>query len=210
MLNGKEMGCGGRFGGGRGFAGRLHAAPGHPIGGDDGRVMGDGRFGGGRPGGRRGGGGGRRRLFDGGELRLVLLQLIADKPRHGYDLIRAMEERTGGGYVPSPGVVYPTLTLLTEMGFVQEQVSDGARKLFEVTAEGSAHLAERAKELEAIFARLDAIGEMRERTDVAPIRRAVHNLRNVLDNRLGAGLDDARLHDAVALIDEVARKIERL
>jgi DNA-binding PadR family transcriptional regulator len=156
------------------------------------------------------GGGGRRRMFDGGELRLVLLKLIADKPRHGYDLIRAIEERTGGAYAPSPGIVYPTLTMLSEMGLIEEQVADGARKQFAITPEGSAHLAEHDGEVVAMLARLDALGAMRERTDAVPIRRALHNLRSVLQSRLGEGLDKERMHDAAALIDEVAQKIERL
>jgi DNA-binding PadR family transcriptional regulator len=155
-------------------------------------------------------GGGRRRMFDGGELRLVLLKLIADKPRHGYDLIRAIEERTGGAYAPSPGIVYPTLTMLSEMGLIDEQLAEGARKLFAVTPEGTAHLAEHEAEVAAMLSRLDALGAMRERTDAVPIRRAMHNLRSVLMSRLGDGLDKDRMHDAVALIDEVAQKIERL
>jgi DNA-binding PadR family transcriptional regulator len=155
-------------------------------------------------------GGGRRRMFDGGELRLVLLKLIADRPRHGYDLIRAVEERTNGAYAPSPGIVYPTMTLLAEMGLIGEQSSDGARKLFEITPEGTAHLADNANEVAAMFARLDALGAERERTDAVPIRRAMHNLKSVLMHRLGEGLDKDKLHEAVALIDEAARKIERL
>ena len=153
---------------------------------------------------------GRRRMFDGGELRLVLLKLIADKPRHGYDLIRAIEERTGGAYAPSPGIVYPTLTMLSEMGLIDEQTADGARKLFAITPEGTAHLAEHDAEVVAMLARLDALGAMRERTDAVPIRRALHNLRSVLQSRLSEGLDKDRMHDAVELIDEAARKIERL
>ena len=66
---------------------------------------------------RGGRGGGRRRMFDGGELRLVILALIAQKPRHGYEVIKALGERVGGEYSPSPGVVYPTLTLLEDMGY---------------------------------------------------------------------------------------------
>jgi DNA-binding PadR family transcriptional regulator len=155
-------------------------------------------------------GGGRRRMFDGGELRLVLLKLIADKPRHGYDLIRAIEERTGGAYAPSPGIVYPTLTMLSEMGLIEEQLADGARKLFAITVEGTAHLVEHEAEIVAMLARLDALGAMRERTEAGPIRRALHNLRSVLQSRLGDGLDKERMHDAAALIDEVAQKIERL
>jgi DNA-binding PadR family transcriptional regulator len=143
-------------------------------------------------------------------LRLVLLKLIADKPRHGYDLIRAIEERTGGAYAPSPGIVYPTLTMLSEMGLIEEQVTDGARKQFAITPQGSTHLAEHDAEVVAMLARLDALGAIRERTDAVPIHRALHNLRSVLQSRLGEGLAKERMHDAAALIDEVAQKIERL
>ena len=189
---------------GRGSHGH-HAGP---RGGKFGR--GEGPRGWGEEGPGFGRGGGRRRMFDGGELRLVLLKLIADKPRHGYDLIRAIEERTGGAYAPSPGIVYPTLTMLSEMGLIDEQSAEGARKQFAITPEGTAHLAEREAEVTAMLARLDALGAMRERTDAVPIRRALHNLRSVLQIRLGEGLDKDRMHDAAALIDEAAQKIERL
>lgn len=68
--------------------------------------------------------GGRRRVFDSAEFRLVLLKLIADQPRHGYELIRAIEDLTGGSYVPSPGMIYPTLTLLLDMGHIAEAKSE--------------------------------------------------------------------------------------
>ncbi|MCC2109496.1 MAG: PadR family transcriptional regulator, partial [Hyphomicrobiales bacterium] len=87
------------------------------------------------------------------ELRLVLLKLISDQPRHGYDLIRAIEEMTGGAYAPSPGVVYPTLTMLEDMGHIDEQKSEGARKAFAITAEGAAHLESNKTEVDAILAR---------------------------------------------------------
>jgi len=149
-------------------------------------------------------------MFDGGELRLVLLNLIAEQPRHGYDLIRAVDERTDGAYAPSPGVVYPTLTLLSDMGLIHEQASDGPRKLFELTDDGARHLAEHEKEAAMLLARLDAVGEKRGSGEAVPVRRAMHNLRNVLAHRLTDGLGEESLYEAVALIDEVARKIERL
>lgn len=190
--------------------GRYHAGPrgGGRFGRDDGPRGWGGDEEGRGPGFGRGGG--RRRMFDGGELRLVLLKLIAEKSRHGYDLIRAIEERTNGAYAPSPGIVYPTLTLLSDMGLIGEQASEGARKLFEITAEGTAHLEQNANDVAAMFARLDALGAIRERTDAMPIRRAMHNLKSVLMHRLGEGLDKDKLHEAVAMIDEAARKIERL
>lgn len=158
----------------------------------------------------RGGGRGRR-MFDAGELRLVLLKLLADQPRHGYDLIRAIEELTGSAYAPSPGVIYPTITLLQDMELIEERRSEGTRRLFAVTAAGTAHLAERADEVTALFARLAALGDTARKADSGPVRRAIHNLRQVLHHRLGGEeVGGDTLHEVAALIDEAARKIERL
>lgn len=152
-----------------------------------------------------------RRMFDGGELRLVLLQLLAETPRHGYDLIREIEELTGGRYRPSPGVVYPTLTLLGEMGFTAEQDADGAKKRFGVTAEGQAHLDANRAQVDALIARLRQMGEHGARHDRGPVRRAMGNLGQAIANRVGRGeLSDETLHAIAALLDETAQKIERL
>ena len=157
------------------------------------------------------GGGRSRRMFDGSELRLVLLKLIADEPRHGYELIKAVEELTGGAYAPSPGMVYPALTMLAEMELITEQASETTRKRFGITEAGRVHLAENAELVAALLARLTAVGEHRARADRAPIRRAMRNLRTVLQNRLEAGdLSEEAAHDVAELIDEVVRKIERL
>ncbi len=159
----------------------------------------------------RGGGRGRRRVFDGGELRLILLALIADAPRHGYDLIREIEERTGGAYAPSPGVVYPTLTLLADMDLVIEQASDGAKKVFAITDAGKAHLEERAEEVTMLFARLTELGTQRERGQHGPVRRAMQNVKMALAQRLGQGETDAEvMHQIAEILDDAARRIERL
>jgi DNA-binding PadR family transcriptional regulator len=155
-------------------------------------------------------GGRRRRMFDGDELRLVLLKLIADQPRHGYDLIRDIEERTGGAYAPSAGVVYPTLTMLDEMGLI-EAVSEGSRKQYAVTDAGRAHLAEREEEVAELIARLDALGAERNRVDRAPVKRAMANLFTAISHRVMRGdITDDTLHGFADIIDEAARKIERL
>jgi DNA-binding PadR family transcriptional regulator len=153
----------------------------------------------------------RRRLVDSGEFRLVLLKLIADQPRHGYDLIRAVEDLTGGNYVPSPGMVYPTLTMLQELGHIEEAKSEGSRKPFAVTDDGIAELAAKKKEVEALFARLAHLAGERGGTDAAPVRRAMDNLKMALIYRLKR--DDVpaeTIHDVAAILDEAARKIERL
>jgi len=196
--------------------------PGHRPGpgcGHDRRMM-RGGFGGIAMDGARGGfgphrrgmhGGGRRRLFDAGELRLVLLKLLADQPRHGYDLIRAIEALTGGAYAPSPGVVYPTITMLHDMGLIEDAEAEGTRKAYAVTAAGTAHLAERADEAAALLARLAAIGAREEKTASGPVRRAMQNLRTALRERLAREEADTEMvYKAAALLDEAAQKIERL
>ena len=165
-------------------------------------------------GGSRGGGRGprgRRRMFGSGELRLVLLKLIADEPRHGYDLIRAIEELTGGDYAPSPGVVYPTLTMLTDMGLIEEKAAEGSRKAFAVTKDGKAHLKENKDEVEALFERLDEVKPKREGTSHPPIGRAIGNLMNALRHRVQeSGFDDELVHEITAILDEAAQRIERV
>jgi DNA-binding PadR family transcriptional regulator len=161
--------------------------------------------------GRHGRGGRARRMFDSGELRLVLLKLIADQPRHGYDLIRAIEEMTGGAYAPSPGVVYPTLTMLQDMGHIEEQAAEGSRKAFAATAEGQAYLAERAEEADALIARLTGLGDEKKKAGGAPIGRAVGNLLSALWHRVTReDTEEDRLHEIAAILDEAAQRIERL
>ena len=152
-----------------------------------------------------------RRMFESGELRLVLLKLIADEPRHGYDLIRAIEEITGGEYAPSPGVVYPTLTLLQDMGLIEEAAGDGPRKPFQATDEGRSHLAEREEEVQALFDRLRDLAPRADQTAGPAIGRAVKNLMTALRHRVGRdGLDEDLLHEIAAILDEAAQRIERV
>ncbi|MGZ8997857.1 MAG: PadR family transcriptional regulator [Allosphingosinicella sp.] len=187
-----------------GFPDGLFAMGFGPRGGWDFDLGGGGGGGGGR-------GRGRRRLFEAGELRLVLLKLIADQPRHGYDLIRAIEEMTHGDYAPSPGVVYPTLTMLQDMGLVEEAKGEGARKVFTVTAEGRAHVEEKSDEIDGLLARLEALGSDQRKAGGAPIKRSVANLLSALWHRVTRGeTNDQTMHDIAAILDEAAQKIERL
>ena len=170
-----------------------------------------GHFGWSRGGPRGRAGGGRRRgVFDSSELKLVLLKLIWEQPRHGYDLIRDIEAKSGGVYTPSAGVIYPMLTLLSDMGFVEEQ-ADGARRRFAITPEGSQHLAENDVATTAAFERLDALLTESARTDSAPVRRAMHNLHAVLHARLSQDEAGKPVQlEIAAILDEAAGRIERL
>ena len=161
------------------------------------------------------GGGGRRRdrkrMFEGGELRLVLLKLIADEPRHGYELIKAVEELTGGEYAPSPGIVYPTLTMLEDMGLIAEAKSKSTKKIYEATDEGRAHLEENSDEVDELIERLEGHGHHRRRGQRPEIGRAMGNLMAALRNRIvHDGWNDELLEEVIDILDEAAQRIERV
>jgi DNA-binding PadR family transcriptional regulator len=125
--------------------------------------FGRGRFGGWfADGGELGGRGfGMGRKLASGDLQLLILELLAEKPRHGYEIIKALEERSKGFYVPSPGMVYPALTYLEEIGHATVE-TEGTRKLYRLTELGRAHLAEHREETEALFAQFSRVGERLE------------------------------------------------
>ena len=154
---------------------------------------------------------GRRRLFEAGELRLVLLALLREHPRHGYDFITDIQARAGGAYAPSPGVIYPTLTMLEELGHIRQVEADGTKRLFAITPAGATYAEERQTEVNVAMARLAALGAEHRWMDAGPVSRAMQNLKAVLHQRLAAaGADKAVLFDVAELIDEAARRIERL
>lgn len=209
-----KMGGGPRGGGNPFIAMSFGRGAGRGWGGD--WDFGNWSFDGGGRGGRGGGGGrggrGRRRMFDSGELRIVLLALIEKEPRHGYDLIKGIEEMTGGDYAPSPGVVYPTLSLLEDTGLIASVETEGSRKAFRITDAGIAELTEKRDEADALLARLSEAGEDREQRAGGPqIGRAVGNLMAAMAHRLASGETDAEFKHRVAeILDEAAQKIERL
>jgi len=159
----------------------------------------------------RGRRGRRGRMFAQGELRLALLALIAEEPRHGYELIKAIEEMTGGDYAPSPGAVYPTLQLLEDEGAIEEAEAEGAKKPFAATQAGRDELDTRAEEVEGLMRRLGRHGERTTTVRSHDLFRAMGNLGSVLKNRARAGkLDERTINEIVDMIDEMAKRIERL
>lgn len=160
-----------------------------------------------RPHGRHRHGGGPRRIFAGGELPLVLLHLLAEAPRHGYDIIKALEARAGGAYAPSPGVIYPTLTLLEEQGLATATPDGAGRRRHAPTAEGLAHLAANREAAEALLARLDRHAET---APPAPVLRAMENLKLALRLRLArAPLAEGEAQAVAAALDAAALAVER-
>ncbi|WP_408591917.1 PadR family transcriptional regulator [Novosphingobium sp.] len=205
-----DTGRGHRWFGGGGFGGGFGRGFGHGRDGEGGRYGGFGGPGG--FGGGRGGPGGRgRRMFAQGELRLLLLDLLGEADRHGYELIKAIEDLTGGQYAPSPGVVYPTLALLVDEGLIAEVPGEGARKAFTPTDEGKAEAMSNADAIAAIKARLQGLADASAREASPPVMRAMVNLKLALGGRIGvAGFDTATAHQIADILDEAARRIERL
>ena len=145
------------------------------------------------------------RFLEHGDLRLLVLHLIGEAPRHGYDLIKAIEDLTGGAYAPSPGVIYPTLTMLEELGQA-EAATEGSKKLYSITEAGRAALAENKPLVDTILARLAGSSG---RESAMPVLRAMENVKTALRLKLGGRAASAeslrRIADA---LDELARKIE--
>ncbi len=168
-----------------------------------------GRFAGERWAGPFGRGGGRfgGRIFAQGDLRLVLLALIARKPSHGYELIRSIEEKFGGAYAPSPGAVYPTLTLLEEQDLIASQSADGSKKHFVITAAGEAYLKENAAAVNGVMQRMDlAASALGARATPDSVREAVHTLRQALGMHRG-GWSAEEEQRVSRLIERAAKEI---
>lgn len=160
--------------------------------------------------GHRHGGGGHRsgRVFEQGDLRLVILKLVADQPRHGYEIIKAIEDALGGAYSPSPGVVYPTLTFLEETGLALIEPSPDAKKRYAITEEGRAYLEKNAPAVEAALARAETVGG--DRAGMMRVRRAMANLKTALRLRAVQGpISDPQIDAIVAAIDQAAAAVER-
>lgn len=131
---------------------------------------------------RRGRGG---RIFNHGDLRLITLMLLGEKPRHGYEIIKAIEESVGGAYVPSPGIVYPTLTMLEELGQATVEAQENGKKLYSLTREGKAYLQEQAELVRIVQDKMIGIKKACTSASAPEIQRAMEGLRLALHLRFG-------------------------
>ena len=153
--------------------------------------------------------GGRRRLFDYGDMRLLVLALLADQPRHGYELIRTIEERMGGSYSPSPGVIYPTLTWLEDMGYATAEAEQNGRKRYRLTDGGQAFLQANQTSVDSLLARFGQSGGRFEGVP-APIVRGMENLKLALRLRLKDGpIADTAVDTIASALDAAARAVEQ-
>ncbi|WP_298612845.1 PadR family transcriptional regulator [uncultured Thiothrix sp.] len=152
---------------------------------------------------------GRERLFEAGALRLVILHLLQERPRHGYEIIKAIQELTGGTYSPSPGVIYPSLTLLEEMG--QVVISEQAgKKQYTLTTAGIQALTDQEEAIQRILHKLQGIGSKADARRLPELQRPMQNLKMALQLRLEKGdITPDILHKIVDALDQATITIER-
>jgi DNA-binding PadR family transcriptional regulator len=167
-------------------------------------------FGFGFRGGREGRGGRRVRWkpFERGDLKFVILRLIADKPMHGYEVMQALEEESGGGYKPSPGSVYPTLQMLEDEGLLRCREEDG-KKIYEITEEGKAYLEENGDIVDRIFDRLSTIADGFFGKDTRDLTGAFSRLaQTCFEGTFSGRLDANALGRITDILDGARREIE--
>ena len=149
------------------------------------------------------------RFLEHGDLRFIVLALLAEQPRHGYELIKELEDRTGGAYRPSPGVIYPTLALLEDEGFIRPVTGEAGRKLYEATDEGREALKANQAGVDAVFSRMAQAAEGADSTRPR-IARAMANLGMALGQRLSRRpITPEEIDRIVSMIDDMAVAIEK-
>jgi len=165
------------------------------------------------PGGPRGRGWKARagRVFEQGDLKYVILRLLAEKPRHGYEIIKELEERFGGSYAPSPGTVYPTLTMLEDLGYARAMPEEGGRKIYEITDEGRKHLEEHSATVDDIFERIAKFFEGFFDAPMSDLKRSMASLgRATFYVASRSPNDRERLAKISEILKRAAADIEKL
>ena len=160
---------------------------------------------------RRGGPFGGGRMFEQGDLKYVILQLLQEKPRHGYEIIKELEDRFGGVYSPSAGTVYPTLSLLEDLGYASVTLEEGGKKVYAITEAGKKYLEENRSAVNDIFDRIADFGASFLSDAMRDVHRAFGDVSRAT---YSTAPRNARDRDVLAKIAEIleraAREIEEL
>lgn len=154
----------------------------------------------------------RRRRFGAEAVKILILHLLQKEPRHGYELIKAIEELSAGLYSPSPGMIYPLLTMLAEQGLIDELPGGDGKRRYAITAEGEAALAAAEEELKQALSRLADIAGMAGRRRHGRVREAMHDLRSAVHDSLADHEDDAeratRIAEIIATATQAVQALE--
>ena len=150
-------------------------------------------------------------MFEQGDLRYVVLRLLEEKPRHGYEIIKALEERFGGAYAPSPGTVYPTLQLLEDLGYARVMPGPEGKKVYEITDEGRVHLAENRDTVDSIFDRITKLVGHFLDEPMTEVHGAFRRVGKATYGRATASVQDPSVLASIAeILDRAAKEIEAL
>jgi DNA-binding PadR family transcriptional regulator len=153
--------------------------------------------------------GGPSRFFEQGDLKYVILRLLEEKPRHGYDIIKELENRFGGSYAPSPGTVYPTLTMLEDLGYARVVPEEGGKKIYEITDEGRKHLADHSSTVDDIFARIARFVEGFADTPMMEVNQAFQRLARATYKTATSHLSDKEKLSAIRdILKSAAEQID--
>jgi DNA-binding PadR family transcriptional regulator len=149
-------------------------------------------------------------MFDAGDIKLVILRLLAEQPSYGYQLIKTMEQRLAGGYTPSPGVIYPTLTMLEEEGLASSQTENN-KKIYSLTREGTEFLESNKERIGELFERLEETGRGFERGRSPEIMKAFMNLRGAVMARVSReSTKPEQIRKITEAINAAAKAIDEL
>ena len=152
----------------------------------------------------------RERLFEAGRMKLLVLHLIQQSAKHGYEIIKEISELVGGGYSPSAGTIYPTLNWLEDMNFVSIVQTDD-RKQYHITATGVEHLQQQQKITKELLEKLNTRREIQNNDQLIDIYRAMENLKTSLRLKLnGKEFDPEQVRQIAEKIDRAAVEIGRL
>jgi DNA-binding PadR family transcriptional regulator len=151
------------------------------------------------------------RFFEQGDLKYVILRLLEEKPRHGYDIIKELESRFGGSYAPSPGTVYPTLTMLEDLGYARVVPEEGGKKIYEITDEGRKHLAEHSSTVDDIFDRIARFVEGFTDEPMTELNRAFQRLARATYKTATSHISDKdRIQRLREIIQRAADEIDAI
>ena len=147
-------------------------------------------------------------MFDQGHLKYVILQLLEEKPRHGYEIIKEIEDRFSGAYSPSPGTVYPTLTLLEDLGYARAKPEEGGKKIYEITDEGRAHLAENKPLIDDIFSKIEEFAQSIFGEPMMDVNRGLKNVASAIYGSKRSGRNAEQIRKIKEILDRAAADID--
>lgn len=152
----------------------------------------------------------REKMLDAADIRLLVLHFLSLNPAHGYELIKAIEELSKGEYTPSPGIIYPNLTLLEEMECIAVLDAQATRKAYRLIDKGFELLQQEQAALEIIVQRLTSMAVLVNNRSLPDVERAIHNMKTALNVRLSQeGISQDALYAIIDALDDAAKKIER-